>query len=406
MANIDTDVCVVGGGPAGLTLALLLARSGVRVAVVERTASLERPYRGEILQPGGQALLAELGVLAGARDRGCHEHSHFRFVDRGRVLLDIDYRSLPAPFNCLLSVPQRHLLAELQAACDRYGVTVLAGHKVSDLVRDDARIAGVLATGPDGVRRIRARYVVGADGRYSKTRRLAGIENDRLDVFDHDVLWFRIPDREGPAVPEVRIHRGGGNPVLVYRSFPDQLQIGWTLPHHGYRALAARGIDHVRAELTRAIPQYGDLIDKHVTALSDLTLLDVFAATARSWTADGLVLIGDAAHTHSPIGAQGINLAVQDAVALHPVLLDALRSGDADAAALDRFAAARRPDIHRVMRTQVIQSRAMLTANRVLDAVRPRVARLLSHTPVYRKVLRHIAYGNPAIQPRTDLFVR
>ncbi|GAA0962227.1 hypothetical protein GCM10009558_080980 [Virgisporangium aurantiacum] len=143
-----------------------------------------------------------------------------------------------------------------------------------------------------------------------------------------------------------------------------------------------------------------------MTALSDLTLLDVFAATARSWTADGLVLIGDAAHTHSPIGAQGINLAVQDAVALHPVLVDALRSGNTDAAALDRFAAPRRPDIDRVLRTQVLQSRAMLAGNRVLDAVRPRVARLLAHTPVYRKVLRHIAYGNPAIRLRTDLFVR
>ncbi|MBW5424966.1 NAD(P)-binding protein, partial [Streptomyces sp. BG9H] len=96
---VDTDVCVVGAGPAGLVLALLLLKSGVRVAVVERARAHQREFRGEIVQPGAMALLDRLGVLAGARARGCHRHSRFRLVERERVLLDIDYGALPAPYD-------------------------------------------------------------------------------------------------------------------------------------------------------------------------------------------------------------------------------------------------------------------------------------------------------------------
>src|SRR5262249_38574747 len=152
-------------------------------------------------------------------------------------------------------------------------------------------------------RAVHAHCVIGADGRYSRTRHLADIGADRTDAFAHDVLWFRLPAGVG-AEPWVRIFRASGNPLLVYRSFPDALQIGWTLPHGRYRAVAEGGINHVRAEISRALPQYAAQIEAHLTDMSDLSLLDVFTQEARSWTADGLILIGDAAHTHSPIGAQ------------------------------------------------------------------------------------------------------
>ncbi|MEU8061488.1 FAD-dependent monooxygenase [Microbispora bryophytorum] len=402
--DLKADFCVVGGGPAGLTLALLLARSGAAVVVAERSTSMEREYRGEILQPGGLRLLAELGVLDGARERGCHEHSRFRFVDRDRTLVDIDYRRLPEPFNYLLSIPQRHLIEELLAAIQRLGVTYLAGHRVSELIIEDGRIGGVVAGGPDRRQVVRAHCVVAADGRYSKTRQLAGIEFDRRDVFDHDVLWFKIPCPAGDP-PDVRIFRAAGNPVLVYRSFPDSLQVGWTLPHKGYRAMAEQGVGHVKARIADALPPYAGLVDSTLSSLSDLTLLDVFSGTARRWAADGLVLIGDAAHTHSPIGAQGINLAVQDAVAVHPLLMASLRAGDPSRDLLGRYVTVRRRDVATIMRLQVMQSKAMLSQSPVAAALRPRAAKALSRTPVFRKVLHRLAYGNKDIRIAADLFV-
>ncbi|MDO0926693.1 FAD-dependent oxidoreductase [Streptomyces sp. TG1A-8] len=404
MSDIRTDVCVIGGGPAGLTLALLLLRSGVRVTVVEKARGLDREYRGEILQPGGLALLDQLGVLDDARSRGAHELTRFRLTDPRRVLMDFDYRRLPSPYDHLLSLPQRHLLGALLALCERFdGFRHLPGHGVARLLRDGGAVRGVTTKGHDGARTVTARAVVGADGRYSKTRSLAGIDNHRHDVFDMDVLWFKLP---ADPTGVVRIHRGEGGPVIAYDSHPGSVQIGWTLPHHSYREIAARGIDHVREQVARSLPEYADLVRDCVGALTDLTLLDVFAARAEHWVQDGLVLIGDAAHTHSPLGAQGINLAVQDAVVLHPVLVAALHGGTGTVGAgeLAAYEQARSADIDAVMRLQVMQSKGMFAEGRVASAVRPRIAKAVSRTPLGRRITRRIAYGNPAIRVREDLF--
>jgi monooxygenase len=415
--RIDTDVCVVGAGPAGLVLALLLLRSGLRVALVERGRTQRREFRGEILQPGALALLDRLGVLAGARARGAHEHARFRLVERDRVLLDIDYRALPGPHNHLLSIPQPHVLEELLAHCQRYSSTAgsdgafryLDGRRVGALPRDGGRIAGVGASGPSGSCEVRAQCVVGADGRFSKVRALAGIGAGRADSFDLDVLWFKLAAdrRPGPGdrLRDVQIFRAAGSPLLVYDSWPDQIQIGWTLPHGSYREVASRGVAHVREQLARAAPPYADLIHAQIHSLADLSLLDVFSGRAERWADDGLALIGDAAHTHSPIGAQGINLAIQDAALLHPVLTAAVLAGDTSAAALAAFERDRAADIEGVMRLQAMQSRAMLSRGAVATHLRPRLARVLRHTPVYRRVLDRIAYGNRSIRIHEECFV-
>jgi monooxygenase len=413
VADIETDFCIVGGGPAGLTLALLLLRSGARVAVVERSRSLDREFRGDILQPGGMRLLADLGVLAAARERGSHEHDGFVLSDRGRVLMDADYRRLPGPYNCLLSLPQRHLLEALLDQCAGFDTfTELRGSRVAELVREgagggaEARVRGVVTDGhaDGGGHCVLAHCVIGADGRYSKLRQLAGIDAGRLDVFDQDVLWFKLPADGGELPRTVQLFREGGNPALAYASVPDAIQCGWTLPHGGYRELAAAGVAGIKERLRAAIPPYAQLIDSEIRGLKDLTLLDVFAGCAGSWVADGLVLIGDAAHTHSPIGAQGINLAIQDAVGLHPVLLASLRERDASATFLGRFAARRRPDIDRIMKIQRVQSKAMLSAGGAAARLRPVLARVVSHTPIYRKVLDTLAFGNKRIAVAADLF--
>ncbi|MER7803666.1 FAD-dependent monooxygenase [Streptomyces parvulus] len=400
------DVCVVGAGPAGLALTLMLLRSGVEVALVERSTGLNRDFHGEILQPGGQRVLDELGVLSAARARGARELDGFQVLQDERVLLDVDYRRLPAPYDRLLALPQRHLLDELLAACRELpGLTFLEGHRVSGLVRERGRIAGVVAHRRDGgTATVRAHVVVGADGRYSRTRTLAGIDAGRREAFDQDVAWFTLP-APGRATGAVRVHRTATGALLVHDTHPDRLRVGWTLPHRTWNRVAVRGIQDVRRELADALPGFADLIHTHLRSLSDLTLLDVFAAQAGRWVDDGLLLVGDSAHTHGPIGAQGINLALQDAAAAHPVLLDAVGAGDAGRDRLLPYERRRRPAAAGVHRVQRIQAKALLGHSGPLATrLRSRAASVVTRSRIGERVTHRIAYGPDPATVRTDLF--
>ncbi|MFC8493896.1 FAD-dependent monooxygenase [Streptomyces sp. NPDC057235] len=405
----EADVCVVGAGPAGLALALLLLRSGVRVTVLERSTALRREFHGEILQPGGQRVLDELGVLADARARGARALRGFQVVEHGRTVLDVDYARLGDPYGTLLALPQPHLLGALLDACRAHpGFTLLEGHRLAALVerRPGSPVTGAVSHGPGRVRTtVRAAVVVGADGRFSRTRVLAGIGAGRVDAFRQDVAWFALK-APGRATGHVRVHRGNGSAVLVHDTHPDRLRIGWTLPHGGWSRVAAGGVEAVRRDLRGILPQFADLLEEQLTALRQLTLLDVFAAHAEEWARDGLVLLGDSAHTHGPLGAQGINLALQDAAALHPVLVAALDDGAPTAERLAAHRERREPVAAAVHRMQRVQARALLgpATGPVAGLLRAVAAGLVAHTPVGGRITRRIAYGTDPVRVRADLF--
>lgn len=399
------DVCVVGAGPAGLALSLMLLRSGFGVTLLEKSSAFARDFHGEILQPGGQRILDELGVLAAARSRGDRALRGFQVLDRDRLLLDIDYARLDTPYGRLLALPQRHLLETLLAACrTQPGFTYRDQHRLSALTGDDGRCTGAVAQGPDGPLTVRARVVVGADGRFSRTRALAGIDAGRTETFDQDLVWFSVP-APGRTTRHVRIHRAAGTAVLVHDTHPDRIRIGWTLPHRSWPAVAGHGITAVRDRLAAAVPEFADLVAEHLTGLSDLKLLDVFAARAPQWARDGLVLLGDSARTHGPLGAQGINLALQDAAALHPLLVEALHAGDTGLARLARFQELRAPAADAVTRAQRLQAKAFFgTAGRVATLARAGAAKLVTRTPIGARITAKVAYGASPVHVRTDLF--
>jgi monooxygenase len=386
-----------------MTLALLLLRSGASVALVERSRSLDRQFRGDILQPGGMRILGELGVLRAARERGSYEHDKFQHIERGRILIENNYRRLPGPFNCLLSIPQLHILEALLGRCQEHDrFTYLGGSRAIQLIAEGGRVRGVIAAGRDGARSVRAHCVIGADGRYSKVRQLADIASGRQDSFGQDIMWFKLPAYR--SVPrEVRVFRGTGNPVIAYAAVPDSIQFGWTLRHGGYKDIAGKGIDYIKSQLTVAIPQYAELINSEIKSLADLTLLDVFSARASEWARDGLVLIGDSAHTHSPIGGQGINLAIQDAVIVHPILMASLQENNASSDLLGNFMTQRLRDIDRMRKLQMMQGK-MLSTGRVATFLRPAATALTTHSPVHRKLLHTLAFGNKNVKISSDLF--
>jgi 2-polyprenyl-6-methoxyphenol hydroxylase-like FAD-dependent oxidoreductase len=357
-------VVVVGAGPAGAGTALLLARFGVEVLLVERELTSERVFRGEGLLPLGIDALQEMGigeVLGEVPSRTIG--SWDIWIDGERAFVVPEPVTQLGP-RAVRVVSQPALLRRLLDRAAHYpGFAFRPGTRLADLLRDGrGRIVGarLVQTGAGATSRDeRADLVLGCDGRGSSVRTHAGLALAR-SAEDYDVIWFaapapqRLADRSGFLLCVC----AGAHPAVGYVSWDGRLRYGVVVPKGRSREPSTQ--DWL-ADAVRAAPAF---LAAHVLARRDEiegpTRLTVLVGRCPEWTAPGVLLLGDAAHPMSPVRAQGINLALRDAVVAANHLVPALTGpGGADAvdAACRAVHAERKPEIERAQRLQRRESR-------------------------------------------------
>lgn len=323
-----TRCCIVGGGPAGAMLGLLLARRGIQVTLLEMHKDFDREFRGDTIHPSTMEILDQIG-LAGK----LHEIPHTKVSGptlqfANGAFRPFDLGRLKTPFPYIFMVPQVRFLEFLTAEAAKHPSFRLVMHaQVQHLVIENGIVRGVRYLAPDGLREIRALLTVAADGRFSLLRKLAGIEPVKTAP-PMDVLWFRLPKM--PGEPEVTGGAFGGigrGRIFVLLERNGYWQAGLVFPKGQYQELRAKGVEIVRQSLAEIEPRFA----KNAEALTDwhqLTLLSVESSICPVWHKPGLLLIGDAAHVMSPVGGVGINYAIQDAVVAANVLANPLKAGN------------------------------------------------------------------------------
>ncbi len=354
----STDVLIVGGGPAGALLGFLLAREGVSVILAEKEFTVERTFRGETIAARSVHTLNRLGFGPALKEHGFLELTGIALWEKGRRIVHVDYRRFP--IDALpIDIPQPALIgAFLDAARKLSSFTMLPGVRFLELLEEDGTVTGAQLSERDGTRiTVKARLVVGADGRFSKVRKASGLQAV-IEPMARDFLWFKLPrpdnwGNDGQLV----VHEG--KHLVILPTYPDMLRVGYNLPKHGFSEIREQGFEAFKAGIIALDPRLKESVESAIREWADTSFLEIFTAEMREWAREGLILIGDAAHTATPILGQGVNLAIQDSVFLAPTIVQHMLHGKGamPKSALDAFVEKRRNHKDMITRFQRIQER-------------------------------------------------
>jgi 2-polyprenyl-6-methoxyphenol hydroxylase-like FAD-dependent oxidoreductase len=383
--HLETDCCIAGGGPAGMMLGYLLARAGVRVVVLEKHDDFLRDFRGDTIHPSTLDVLDELGLLEGLLARPHQKVRELHASIGGDDLAMVDFTHTPTKCQFVALVPQWDFLSFLADAASTYETfTLRKNAEVTGLMDANGRVTGVRAKMPEWPLEVTAHLVVGADGRGSAVREHADLEVDAFGA-PIDVLWMRLAKHEDDPPRTLGSFDRGRLLVLLDRG--DYWQCGFVIRKGESDELRARGLPAFKDEIATLAP-FLRARTEELRSWDDVKLLTVGVDRLRTWWRPGLLCIGDAAHTMSPVGGVGINLAIQDAVAAANILTESLLRRTVDDAAL---AAVQK---RRELPTKWTQDLQVFIQNRLFPgtvrshehAVLPRPLRLFNHVPFLRRI--------------------
>jgi len=331
-----TTCCIVGCGPAGAMLGLILARAGVDVVVLEKYPDFFRDFRGDTIHASTLQVLDELGLLTAFEDVPQQKTRAMSVMTDTGLATFADFTTLPGRFQYITMVPQWDFLNFITSHAQRYPTFALRQQaEAVALVETGGVVTGVRYRTPQGTGEIRAMLTVAADGRHSIIREAAGLTAVEYGA-PMDLLWFRLPKLDSdPPGSFLRLAPWGLFPMIDRRTY---WQAGFTVAKGTFSVLKGRGIEALHTQVRRSLPFLGDRIEM-VKSWDDVGFLEVRVNRLERWHRPGLLCIGDAAHAMSPVGGVGINLAIQDAVAAANLLTGPLRSGrvtDEDLAAVQR----------------------------------------------------------------------
>lgn len=346
-----TTCCIVGGGPAGVFLGYLLARSGVRVVVLEKHADFLRDFRGDTIHPSTMQLLKELGLLDKFLPLVDFRVDRLKLNLNGREFIGPTLSHLKAECPFIGFVPQwdfLNLLAEEGKKFPEFDLRM--NTKATDVLREGNRVVGVRCETETGSYDIHSDLVVAADGRSSTIRSATGhkVEERGIPI---DVLWFRLDRPAEDTGHTLGWLRDGYMLVTIPRR--DHYQTAMVIKKGGFEHIRSEGLEKFRETIRRVCPPLGE-VAMGLKDWDQVKLLTVQINRLERWHEPGLLFIGDAAHAMSPVGGVGINLAIQDAVAAANILVKPLQDGSLSESHLALVQKRREPAARKTQRLQEI----------------------------------------------------
>jgi 2-polyprenyl-6-methoxyphenol hydroxylase-like FAD-dependent oxidoreductase len=357
--------------------------------LLEVHKDFDRDFRGDTLHPSVMEIMDELGLADRLLQMRHTKVPSLTLMTTEGPIRFVDLSHLKTKYPYITMLPQVDFLEFITEEAKRYpNFQMVMGANVQELIEENGIVQGVRYRGHGGWHEVRCQVTVGADGRFSRIRQLAGMEPIKTSP-PMDVLWFRLPRKADD--PEETMGRIAGGHLLILLNRFDYWQVGYVIPKGSYQQLREAGLETLRQSVAEISPLFADRMQE-LHDWTQVALLTVESSRVKRWYRPGLLLIGDAAHVMSPVGGVGINYAIQDAVVAANVLSEPLKKGqlqESDLAKIQR---------QRELPTRIIQAFQSLVQQRVIaraiDSTQTFKPPFLLRLPILRDIpARLIAFG-------------
>ncbi|MEU6714976.1 FAD-dependent monooxygenase [Nonomuraea sp. NPDC046802] len=383
------DVLIVGAGPTGLVLAIDLARRGVIPRIIDAGRADHRESRAVSIVARSLEMLDDLGLAQAAIERGLPLHT-LNFYQGTTALAEMDVTAVDSPFPLDLCIPQWETVALLRERAEELGVTIEWGTRLVGQQAGEHSVSVELGHEDGRGERCETGWLIGADGAHSTVRETAGITRERADLKrgfilgDVAVDWPLTRDR-------FHVYFGKSGLVAVFPMIGGYWRILASTPDD--RPPQSPGLDDFAAYVAERTP-----LDSGVRDLQWSSSFVARESLADRLRQGRILLAGDAAHSHSPVGGQGMNTGMQDAYNLGWKLALVV-TGRAEESLLDSYEAERRPVVKAVVEATSATTKAATGSTLVARRARRHALRLFGRlNPVQQRLSN--AFGEHLVHYR------